>query len=106
MVLLLTALCGLALICSNEGGVDGLRAPLVLLEKCVDMARDRILVVDDDHKIVDLIRLYLERDGYRVIAAYDGLDGRRPRAFVGAARSPGRQCSVLGTASQDQLGCG
>ncbi len=31
-----------------------------------------ILVVDDDHKTVDLIRLYLERDGYRVLMAYDG----------------------------------
>lgn len=33
----------------------------------------KILVVDDDHKIVDLARMYLEKDGYRVIAAYDGL---------------------------------
>jgi DNA-binding response OmpR family regulator len=31
-----------------------------------------ILVVDDDRKTVDLIRLYLERDGYRVRAAFDG----------------------------------
>jgi DNA-binding response OmpR family regulator len=31
-----------------------------------------ILVVDDDRKTVDLIRLYLEKDGYRVLAAYDG----------------------------------
>lgn len=32
-----------------------------------------VLVVDDDRKTVDLIRLYLERDGYRVLSAYDGL---------------------------------
>ena len=32
----------------------------------------KILVVDDDHKIVDLAKMYLEKDGYRVIAAYDG----------------------------------
>ena len=38
------------------------------------MTKSKILVVDDDHKIVDLIRLYLERDGYRVIVAYDGLE--------------------------------
>jgi DNA-binding response OmpR family regulator len=38
------------------------------------MTKDRILVVDDDEKIVDLMRLYLERDGYRVIAGYDGLE--------------------------------
>ncbi len=31
-----------------------------------------ILVVDDDRKTVDLIRLYLEKDGYRVLMAYDG----------------------------------
>ena len=37
------------------------------------MTKRKILVVDDDRKIVDLVRLYLERDGYRVFAAYDGL---------------------------------
>jgi DNA-binding response OmpR family regulator len=31
-----------------------------------------ILVVDDDKKIVDLVALYLKRDGYGVLAAYDG----------------------------------
>lgn len=31
-----------------------------------------ILVVDDDRKIVDLVTLYLKRDGYRVLPAYDG----------------------------------
>ena len=31
-----------------------------------------ILVVDDDRKIVALVRAYLEREGYRVISAYDG----------------------------------
>lgn len=36
------------------------------------MADAKILVVDDDKKTVDLIRLYLEKDGYRVLAAYDG----------------------------------
>jgi DNA-binding response OmpR family regulator len=38
------------------------------------MIKHKILVVDDDRKIVDLVRLYLERDGYRVIAAYGGLE--------------------------------
>lgn len=37
------------------------------------MARTKILIVDDDRKIVDLVRAYLEKDGYRVLAAYDGL---------------------------------
>jgi DNA-binding response OmpR family regulator len=31
-----------------------------------------ILVVDDDAKIVRLVRTYLERDGYRVVTASDG----------------------------------
>ncbi len=31
-----------------------------------------ILVVDDDKKIVDLVSLYLKRDGYTVLTAYDG----------------------------------
>jgi DNA-binding response OmpR family regulator len=32
----------------------------------------RILVVDDDTKIVDLIRIYLDKSGYNVFTAYDG----------------------------------
>jgi two-component system alkaline phosphatase synthesis response regulator PhoP len=38
------------------------------------MTRRRILVVDDDQKIVELVKLYLEKDGYRVLVAYDGLE--------------------------------
>jgi two-component system alkaline phosphatase synthesis response regulator PhoP len=37
------------------------------------MIKRKILVVDDEQKIVELIRLYLEKDGYRVLVAYDGL---------------------------------
>ncbi len=37
------------------------------------MTKSKILVVDDDRKIVELVKLYLERDGYRVLVAYDGL---------------------------------
>ncbi len=36
------------------------------------MPNNTILVVDDERKIVDLVRLYLEREGYRVLAAHDG----------------------------------
>ncbi len=36
-----------------------------------------ILVVDDDRKIVALVRAYLEREGYPVIAAHDGRDALR-----------------------------
>jgi len=35
----------------------------------------RILVVEDDRKIAELIRLYLEKDGYSVQVAYDGSEG-------------------------------
>ena len=31
-----------------------------------------VLIVDDDHKLVSLVRMYLEREGFEVIAAYDG----------------------------------
>jgi DNA-binding response OmpR family regulator len=36
------------------------------------MAGERILVVDDEINIIDLTRLYLEREGYQVDAATDG----------------------------------
>jgi DNA-binding response OmpR family regulator len=36
------------------------------------MPRRRVLVVDDDRNIVQLVRMYLEKDGYQVAVAYDG----------------------------------
>ena len=38
----------------------------------VDLMPATILVVDDDAKIVRLVRTYLEREGYRVVEALDG----------------------------------
>ena len=38
------------------------------------MARS-VLIVEDDHNIADLLRLYLEKDGYEVRIAADGLKG-------------------------------
>jgi DNA-binding response OmpR family regulator len=38
------------------------------------MTSRTILVVDDDVKTVELVKLYLNRDGYKVITSYDGLD--------------------------------
>ena len=35
----------------------------------------RILVVDDEPNIVDILRFNLQREGYEVIAAYDGPEG-------------------------------
>ena len=39
------------------------------------MAGERILIVDDEAHIVELVRLYLERDGFRVESASDGVHG-------------------------------
>lgn len=41
------------------------------------MAGKRVLVVDDDIKTVELVKLYLERDGYRIFNAYDGNEALR-----------------------------
>ncbi len=38
------------------------------------MAGKKVLVVDDDVKTVELVKMYLNRDGYRVITAYNGND--------------------------------
>jgi two-component system alkaline phosphatase synthesis response regulator PhoP len=38
------------------------------------VAGKRVLVVDDDEKTVELVKLYLNRDGYRVDTAYNGLE--------------------------------
>ncbi len=46
-------------------------------ERREKMAKFKVLVVDDDRNIVDLVRLYLERDGYQVFVAYDGLEALR-----------------------------
>ncbi len=48
----------------------------------------KILVVDDDRKTVDLIKLYLVKDGYQVLTAFDGQQAlalarkRRPDLIV------------------------
>jgi two-component system alkaline phosphatase synthesis response regulator PhoP len=41
------------------------------------MAGKKVLVVDDDVKTVELVRLYLDRDGYEVLTAYDGGEALR-----------------------------
>jgi two-component system, OmpR family, alkaline phosphatase synthesis response regulator PhoP len=38
------------------------------------MAGKRVLVVDDDEKTVELVKLYLSRDGYKVFTACNGID--------------------------------
>ena len=41
------------------------------------MSGKKVLVVDDDAAAVDLVKLYLQRDGYRVLTAYDGTESLR-----------------------------
>ena len=41
------------------------------------MAEKKVLVVDDDTKTVGLVKLYLDRDGYQVLTAYNGVDALR-----------------------------
>ena len=38
------------------------------------MTVEKILIVDDDRNICDLLRLYMEKEGFDVILAHDGLD--------------------------------
>lgn len=37
----------------------------------------RVLVVDDDVKTVELVKMYLRRDGYDVLTAYEGIEALR-----------------------------
>lgn len=38
------------------------------------MPKERILVVDDERNIVELLKFNLEKEGYEVLAAFDGID--------------------------------
>lgn len=41
------------------------------------MSRKKILVVDDEKDIVELVRFNLERDGFKVVPVYNGEDALR-----------------------------
>lgn len=49
-----------------------LRISVIYVYFWYQLMKHRILVVDDDRKTVDLIRLYLEREQHQVLLAYDG----------------------------------
>jgi DNA-binding response OmpR family regulator len=57
-----------------SGGLDSFIKTSYYFDILGSMDRT-ILVIEDDHKTVELIRLYLERDEYRVMEAYDGRTG-------------------------------
>ena len=46
------------------------------------MGREKILIVDDEPTLVKTVQLYLEREGYAVSVAYDGLQGLESAAKV------------------------
>ncbi len=54
-----------------------------------------VLVVDDERNIVELVRLYLAKEGYRVLVARDGQQAPerawRPAGGSGSPQSPGRR---------------
>ncbi|OGL45958.1 MAG: DNA-binding response regulator [Candidatus Schekmanbacteria bacterium RBG_16_38_11] len=39
------------------------------------MSDSKILIIDDDQKLVNMIKNYLEKDGHEVLTAYDGIEG-------------------------------
>lgn len=41
------------------------------------MAKERILVVDDERNIVELLKFNLEKEGYEVVVAFDGIEAVR-----------------------------
>src|SRR3972149_10482346 len=43
----------------------------------LDVSGKKVLVVDDDVKTVELVKLYLNRDGYRVLTSHNGLEALR-----------------------------
>ena len=49
-------------------------AELLIKERINAMAKPRILVVDDEKNICELLRLYLEKDGFEVMMAHTGRD--------------------------------
>ena len=38
------------------------------------MQKEKILIVDDDKNICDLLRMYLEKEGYAVVMEHNGID--------------------------------
>ncbi|MGB2964016.1 MAG: response regulator transcription factor [Anaerolineales bacterium] len=41
------------------------------------MANEKVLIIDDEEKIINLVTSYLEREGYEIYTAQDGLAGLR-----------------------------
>ncbi len=48
------------------------------------MTNEKILVVDDDQNICEVLRLYLVKEGYTVVVANDGAQALERKAQYGA----------------------
>lgn len=74
------------------------------------MAQEKIMVVDDDQNICELLRLYLEKDGYNVTIYNDGedalknFDSAAPDLMLldNYAARPGRLADLPGSAEKIQ----
>ena len=64
-----------------------------------------ILVVDDDKKIVELVSLYLKRDGYTVLTAFDGREATFNRFDTWYGEPEMRQTTLFANAA-NPLGAG
>lgn len=60
--------------CAHQQGVDILPSPFYNPSEIEsgEMAVTTLLLVDDEKNIIELERLYLEREGYKIEVAYDG----------------------------------
>ena len=59
-------------------GAGGARRYAIMCVKCHNrgpMAEKTILVIEDDHNIVELLRIYLTKEGFNTEAAYSGTEG-------------------------------
>jgi DNA-binding response OmpR family regulator len=57
------------LVLFNSGIIKERRA----FKEIIQVSKSKVLVVDDDFNICEIIRLYLEKDGYEVQCEYDGI---------------------------------
>lgn len=47
----------------------------IVCRLCEDQSMQRVLVVEDDENVLDVVKAWLEREGYEVLAATDGNQG-------------------------------
>src|SRR5690348_1154920 len=78
--------------------------------KATARTRDRVLVVEDDPKIAGLVRLYLERAGFDVAVAGDGLGALRlmrevdPALIVLDLMLPGADGNTVARIAREETG--